>query len=81
MPPKPRGRHPKCSHSWVRGEKKTPLKYIMNVLLLDFEYFIEKYLTSRQEFGFSIIGTKSTKKYCHVGTLKAFHLWTLGTSV
>ena len=25
-----------------RGEKRSPLKKIMNVLLLDFKYFIEK---------------------------------------
>ena len=27
------------------------------------------------------LGAKSAKKYCHVGTLEAFHLWSLGTSV
>ena len=27
------------------------------------------------------LGTKSAKKYCHVSTLEAFHLWILGTSM
>ena len=35
----------------LRGEVKNPLKYIMNIFLLDFEYFIEKKLASKLEFG------------------------------
>ena len=35
-----------------RGEKRSPLKYIISVLLSDSEYFIEKSLASRLEFGF-----------------------------
>ena len=76
-----------------RGEDRSALKYIINVLLLDFEYFIEK------NFGLSIrvwvsilggpqllsrgqtLGAKSAKTCCHVGTLEAFRLWSLATSV
>ena len=64
-----------------KGEDRSPLKYIINVLLSDFEYFIEK------KFGLLIrvwvsdlegpkllsrgqtLGSKSTEKCCHVGTL------------
>ena len=42
MPLKLRGHCPNSSHSWSRGEGRTPLKYIMSVLLLIFEYFIEE---------------------------------------
>ena len=35
-----------------RGEERSSLKYIMSVLLSDFEYFVEKSLASRLEFGF-----------------------------
>ena len=42
MPPKRRGRGPNSSHSWARGEGRSPLKNIMSVLLSDFEYFIQK---------------------------------------
>ena len=69
-----------------RKERISPLKYIMSVVLLVFEYFIEK------KFGLStrvwifilevpkflpkgqILGAKSAKKCYHVGILEAFHL-------
>ena len=35
-----------------KGEDRSPLKYIINVLLSGSEYFIEKSLASRLEFGF-----------------------------
>ena len=38
-----------------RGEDRSLLKYIISVLLLDSEYFIEKSLTSRLEFGFPLL--------------------------
>ena len=38
-----------------RGEDRSLLKYIISVLLSDFEYFIEKSLTSRLEFGFRFL--------------------------
>ena len=64
-----------------KAEDRSPLKYIISVLLSDYEYFIEK------KFGFSIrvwvsvlegpkflsrgqtLDAKSAKKRCHVGTL------------
>ena len=76
-----------------RGEDRSPLKYIINVLMSDSEYFIEK------KFGLSTrvwvsdlggpkllsrgqsFGIKSVKKCHHIGTLEAFHLWSLATSV
>ena len=76
-----------------RGEERSPLKYIISVLLSDSEYFIEKKfglltrvwvsvlggpkLLSRGQF----FGAKKVKKYWHVGTLEALHLWGLATSV
>ena len=62
----------------------------MNVLLLDFEYFIEKMLGLSTRVWVSIpsvpkllpkVQTFGAKKCNHVGTLESFHLWTLGTSV
>ena len=65
----------------------------MSVLLSDFEYFIQKKFGLLIEVWVSILGvsklllrvqtlsTKRVKKYCHVGTLEVFHLWTLDTSV
>ena len=35
-----------------RGEGRSPLKYIISILLLDFEYFIEKCLASDKNLGF-----------------------------
>ena len=52
MLPKPRGRRPN-SYREVKGE--SPLKYIMSVLLSDFEYFIEKMFGHRHEFGFPFL--------------------------
>ena len=75
------------------AKDKSSLKYIVTVLLSDFEYLIE------QKFGLSTrvwvsvlggpkllsrgqtLGAKSAKKCYHVGTLEAFHLWSLATSV
>ena len=65
----------------LRGEGKSPLKYIMSVLLLDFEYFIEKqfhlltrvwvFILGGSKFllGDQTLVTKSAKKCCHVGSL------------
>ena len=76
-----------------RGEGRNLLKYIMSVFLLDFEYFIQKRFGLSIRVWISILGmpkfllrvqtlgAKSVKKYCHIGTLEAFYLWTLGTSV
>ena len=76
-----------------RGEDRSPLKYIISVLLLDSEYFIEKRFGLSTRVWISVLegpkillkgqtlGTKSVKKYCHVGTLEAFHLWNLATIV
>ena len=73
----------------LRGEGRSPLKYIMSVLLIDFKYFIEKIFGFLTRVWVSILcvskhllrgknfGTKSAKKCCHVGTLKAFYLWSL----
>ena len=36
----------------LKGEGRSPLKYTITILLLDFEYFIKKRLASRLEFGF-----------------------------
>ena len=30
---------------------------------------------------YGTLGTKSAKKCCHIGTLEAFHLWSLAISV
>ena len=38
-----------------RGEDRSPLKYIINVLLSNYEYFIEKNLASQLEFGFPFL--------------------------
>ena len=43
------------SKLFSRGEGRNPLKYIMSVLLLIFEYFIEKSFTSQLEFGFPFL--------------------------
>ena len=87
------GRTERPNPKLSRGEDKSSLKYIISVLLSNSEYFIEKSLTSRLEFGFpfsmhpnssqeaKLLVPKSAKKYCHVDTLKAFHLWSLATSV
>ena len=76
-----------------RGEDRSSLKYIINVFLSDSEYFIEKNFDLSTRVWISIfdapklfsrgqtLGTKNAKKYCHVGTLEAFHLWSLATSV
>ena len=76
-----------------RGEGRSPFKYIMSVLLSHFEYFIEKMFNLSVRVWVSILGVpkllprgqtldaKSTKKCCHVGTLEAFHLRILATSV
>ena len=79
-----------------RGETNSPevtLKYIISVLLLDFEYFIEKKFDLSTRVWVSVfdapklfsrgqtLGAKNAKKCCHVGTLEAFHLWSLATSV
>ena len=76
-----------------RGEGRSPLKYIISVLLSDFEFFIEKKFHLSTRVWVSILrgpkfllsdqtlGVKSAKKCCHVGTLEAFHLWSLVTSV
>ena len=65
----------------------------MSILLSDFEYFIETKFDLSTRIWVSILGVpklflkgqtlgaKSVKKYCHVGTLEAFHLWSLGTNV
>ena len=70
-----------------RGEGRSSLKYIMSVILLDFEYFIENkfHLSTRVWVSIlggpklllrgQILGAKSAKKCCHVGTLETFHLW------
>ena len=66
----------------LRNKGRNPLKYIMSVVLSDFEYFIEKgFHLLTKVFFFILRGPKSTKKYCHVDTLEAFHLWSLATSV
>ena len=76
-----------------RGEDKSSLKYIINVFLSNFEYFIEKKFDLSTRVWVSVfdapklfsrgqnLGAKSTKKCYHVGTLEAFHLWSLATSV
>ena len=76
-----------------RDEDKSPLKYIFSVFLLDSEYFIEKKFGLSTRVWISILGgpklllrgqtlgAKSARKYCHVGTLEAFHLWSLATTV
>ena len=75
-----------------RGEGRNPLKYIMSVLLSDFEYFIEKSSVSQLEFGFPFsVCPNSCREVellapkvpisCHVGILKAFHFWSLATSM
>ena len=64
-----------------KGEDRSPLKYIISVLLSDFEYFIEKKFGLSTRVWVSILegpklllrdqtlGAKSAKKCCHVGTL------------
>ena len=76
-----------------RGQGRSPLKYIMSVLLSYFEYCVEKIFGLSTRVCVSILngpkvlargqilGAKSAKMCCHVGILEAFHLWTLGTSV
>ena len=76
-----------------RGEDRSSLKYIINVLLSDSEYFIEKKFDLSTRIWVSVfdapklfsrgqtLDAKSAKKCCHVGTLEAFHLWSLATSV
>ena len=62
----------------------------MSVFLLEFEYFIEKKFHLSTRVWISILGvlkffprgqTFGAKKYCHVGTLEAFHLLSLDTSM
>ena len=65
----------------------------MNVFLSDFECFIEKELHLSTRVWISILDvpklllrgqtlrTKSAKKYYHVGTVEAFHLWSLAINV
>ena len=77
----------------LRGEGRSPLKYIMSVLLSNFEYFIENKFHLSTKVWISILDglkllpkgqtldIKSAKKYCHVCTLETFHLWGLATSV
>ena len=76
-----------------RGEDRSPLKYIISVILSDSQYFIEKKFGLSTRVWVSILGepklfsrgqtlgTKSAKKCCHIDTLKAFHLSNLATSV
>ena len=76
-----------------KGEDRSSLKYIISVLLLDSKYFIEKKFGLSTRVWVSVLGgpkllsrgqtlgAKSAKKYYHVGTLEAFHLWNLATSV
>ena len=63
-----------------RGEDRSPLKYIVSVLLLDSEYFIEKKFDLSTRVWVSVpggkllsrdrtLGVKSAKKCCHIGTL------------
>ena len=52
-------------------------------------FYSKKYLASRQEFGFPFLMHPNylkrpnswCQKCCHVGTLKAFHLWSLAINV
>ena len=62
----------------------------MSVLLSKFEYFIEEKLGLLIGVWISmpkllprvqILDAKTTKKDCYVGTLEAFHLWTLGIAM
>ena len=76
-----------------RGEDISPLKYIISIFLSNSEYFIEKKYGLSTRVWISVLGgpkllsrgqtlgTKSTKKCYHVGTLEAFHLWSLAPSV
>ena len=76
-----------------RGEDRSSLKYIINVLLLDSEYFIEKKFDLSTRVWVSIfdapklfsrgqtLGAKSAQKCYHVGILEAFYFWSLATSV
>ena len=75
-----------------RGKDRSPLKYIISVLLSDSKYFIKKKFGLSTKVWVSVLGgpklllrgqtlgAKSAKKYCHIGTLEAFHLWSLATS-
>ena len=65
----------------------------MSVLLSKFKYFTEKIfdLSTRVWISILIVPNpcreveflvpKVPRKHCHVGTLEAFHLWSLATSV
>ena len=76
-----------------RGEDRSSLKYIISVLLSNSEYFIENKFSLSTRVWVSVLegpkhlsrgqtlDAKSAKKCCHVGTLEAFHLWSLTTSV
>ena len=76
-----------------RGEDGSPLKYIISVILSDSKYFIEINFGLSTRVWISVLGgpkllsrgqtlgAKSVKKCYHVGTLEAFHLWSLATSV
>ena len=70
-----------CSKLLSKGEDRSPLKYIVSVLLSDSEYFIEKKFGLSTRVWVSVLegpkllsrgqtlGTKSAKKCCYVGTL------------
>ena len=89
-PVEPRSQTPNSS---LEMKNKSSLKYINSVFLSDSEYFIEKKFGLLTKVWVSILGgpkllsrgqtlgAKSAKKCCHVGTLEAFHLWSLATSV
>ena len=75
-----------------RGEWRSPLKYIMSIFCQILSISLKKFglstriwvsILSVPKFLLRVqtLGAKSAKKYCHVGILKAFHLWTLCTSV
>ena len=76
---KSRGCQPNSSYFWARGEGKSPLKYIMFHLLARVwvSIFDAPKLFSRGQ----TFGAKSAKKCCHIGTLEAFHFWSLAISV
>ena len=74
------------SKFFLRGEGKSPLKYISIFLFSIFAYYIEKGLISQLEFGFPFLVCPNSwlqkyQKCCHIGTLEAFYLWTWGISV
>ena len=78
-PVKSRGRWPNSFSFWVRGEGRSPLKYIM--FHLSARVWVSIFDAPKLFPRGQTLGTKSAKKCCHVGTLEAFHLWSLATSV